>query len=227
MDQQMMMSAYGQQAPTARMSPHGNKICRVSLQQGQDLFAKQGSMIAYNGFINFMPYRESRGNRVRGRTAGEQLALMQCQGQGDLYLADYGADVVMLQLQGNGISVNGANILAFDATLTKSIGWVSGIANKFSGNGMTNIELTGNGWVAITTRGTPVVLNPSEQETCVDPDALVAWSTGLRIKSKRSARMGALVGRGTGEAMQVAFTGAGFVVVQPSEDSTDRFHIRG
>lgn len=227
MDQQTMMATYGQQAPIARMSPHGNKICRVTMQQGQDLFAKQGSMIAYTGFINFMPYRESRGNRVRGRAAGEQLALMQCQGQGDLYLADYGADVVMLQLQGNGISVNGANILAFDATLTKSIGWVSGIANKFSGNGMTNIELAGHGWVAITTQGTPVVLNPSEQETCVDPDALVAWSTGLRVKSKRSARMGALVGRGTGEAMQVAFTGAGFVVVQPSEDSTDRFHIRG
>jgi uncharacterized protein (AIM24 family) len=226
MDQQMI-AAYGQTAPTARMQPHGNKICRVAMQQGYDLFAKQGSMIAYNGFISFNPYRESRGQRFRGAMAGESLALMQCSGQGDLYLADYGADVVMMQLNNDGISVNGKNILAFDAQLEKTIEAIPGIVNKFSGNGMFNVTLRGTGWVAITTHGTPAVLDPGERETCVDPDALVAWSTGLRIKSKRSARLGALVGRGTGEAMQVAFTGSGYVVVQPSEDSTDRFHIRG
>ncbi|GAA4949965.1 AIM24 family protein [Yinghuangia aomiensis] len=226
MDQQMI-AAYGQTAPSARMQPHGNKICRVALQQGYDLMAKQGSMIAYTGFITFEPWRDSRGQRMMGSVVGERLGLMKCTGQGDLYLADYGADVVMMQLNNDGISVNAANVLAFDAQLEHKIESISGLVNKFSGNGMFNIAIRGTGWVAITTQGTPVVLNPGERETCVDPDALVAWSTGLRVKSKRSARLGALVGRGTGEAMQVAFTGAGYVVVQPSEDSTDRFHFRG
>ncbi|MDI2128027.1 AIM24 family protein [Yinghuangia seranimata] len=226
MDQQMI-AAYGQTAPTARMQAHGNKICRVAMQQGYDLFAKQGSMIAYTGFITFNPWRDSRGQRARGAITGEKVELMQCTGQGDLYLADYGADVVMLQLNGEALSVNGANILAFDAQLTKSIESIPGLAAKFSGNGMFNIKLEGTGWVAITTQGTPVVLNPGERETYVDPDALVAWSSGLRVKTKSSMRAMNLIGRGSGEAMQVAFTGSGYVVVQPSEDSTDRFHIRG
>ncbi|MDT5248554.1 MAG: hypothetical protein QOJ28_1188, partial [Mycobacterium sp.] len=34
---------------------------------------------------------------------------------------------------------------------------------------------------------------------------------------KTSFKAGALIGRGSGEALQVAFHGQGFVIVQPSE----------
>lgn len=40
-------------------------------------------------------------------------------------------------------------------------------------------------------------------------------------------KLGSLVGRGSGEAMQLGFKGTGFVVVQPSEDTADRLKIRG
>ncbi len=36
-----------------------------------------------------------------------------------------------------------------------------------------------------------------------------------------------MIGRGSGEAYQMAFSGQGIVVVQPSEDSTDRLRARG
>ena len=61
----------------------------------------------------------------------------------------------------------------------------------------------------------------------MDPDALVAWSDGLKMKGKRSFKASSLIGRGSGEAYQLGFSGQGFVVVQPSEDSTDRLRARG
>ncbi|MBH0246707.1 AIM24 family protein, partial [Streptomyces cavourensis] len=144
-----------------------------------------------------------------------------------LYLADYGADVVVLNLNNESISVNGTNLLAFDAHLTWGVERVKGMA-KFAGQGLWNVAVQGTGWVAITSRGTPIVVDcgRGEDETYVDPDALVAWSTNLKVKGKRSFKAGALIGRGSGEAYQMAFSGEGIVVVQPSEDSTDRLRVR-
>jgi uncharacterized protein (AIM24 family) len=46
---------------------------------------------------------------------------------------------------------------------------------------------------------------------------VVAWSANLQTQLKTSFRAGALIGRGSGEAVQVSFYGQGFVIVQPSE----------
>ncbi|MFE4399498.1 AIM24 family protein, partial [Kitasatospora sp. NPDC056808] len=46
-------------------------------------------------------------------------------------------------------------------------------------------------------------------------------------KGKRSFKASSMIGRGSGEAYQMAFSGEGIVVVQPSEDSTDRLRVRG
>ena len=55
--------------------------------------------------------------------------------------------------------------------------------------------------------------NPTALQTYLDPDALVAWSSGLKTKAKRSFKASALIGRGSGEAFQIGFSGQGFVVV--------------
>lgn len=55
----------------------------------------------------------------------------------------------------------------------------------------------------------------------------MAWSPNLKVKGKRSFKAQSLIGRGSGEAYQMAFSGQGIVVVQPSEDSTDRLRFRG
>ena len=45
----------------------------------------------------------------------------------------------------------------------------------------------------------------------------MAWSVHLQTSIRSTFTAGALIGRGSGEAFQVAFQGAGFVIVQPSE----------
>ncbi|WP_306324306.1 MULTISPECIES: AIM24 family protein [unclassified Streptomyces] len=218
-------------APTpvaARMENHGSNMLKVAMQTGNDLFARVGSMVAYEGFVQYEPNPPAVRQVARDWITGEGAPLMKCSGDGLLYLADYGADVVVINLGGESISVNGTNLLAFDAHLQWGVERVKGLA-KFTGQGLWNITVGGQGHVALTSRGTPIVVDcgRGEDETYVDPDALIAWSPSLKVKGKRSFRAGSLIGRGSGEAYQMGFSGEGIVVVQPSEDSTDRLRARG
>ncbi|MEU8960576.1 AIM24 family protein [Streptomyces sp. NPDC048491] len=226
MNQQL--TGYAPTPVAARMENHGSAMLKVAMVTGQDLFARVGSMVAYEGFIQYEPNPPAVRQMARDWITGEGAPLMKCTGDGLLYLADYGANVVIVNLDNDALSVNGTNVLAFDASLQWGVERVKGLA-KFAGQGLFNVKISGTGWVALTSRGTPVVVDcgSGEDETYVDPDALVAWSPNLKVKGKRSFKASSLIGRGSGEAYQMAFSGKGIVVVQPSEDSTDRLRARG
>ncbi|WP_318209106.1 MULTISPECIES: AIM24 family protein [unclassified Streptomyces] len=226
MNQQL--AGYAPTPVAARMENHGRTMLRVAMASGQDLYARTGSMVSYEGYITYEPNPPAARQVAKQWATGEGAPIMKCSGDGLLYLADYGADVVVINLQNDSISVNGTNLLAFDAHLQWGVEQVKGLA-KFAGQGLFNVEIAGTGWVALTSRGTPIVVDcgRGDDETYVDPDALVAWSPSLKVKGKRSFKASSLIGRGSGEAFQMAFSGQGIVVVQPSEDSTDRLRIRG
>ncbi|MCW7991411.1 hypothetical protein XF35_41000, partial [Streptomyces platensis subsp. clarensis] len=183
---------------------------------------------AYEGFITYEPNPPAVRQVAQQWLTGEGAPVMKCSDDGLLYLADYGADVVVINLNNESLSVNGSNLLAFDAHLQWGVERVKGLA-KFAGQGLFNVQVAGTGWVALTSRGTPIVVDcgRGDDETYVDPDALVAWSPALKVKGKRSFKASSLIGRGSGEAYQMAFSGQGIVVVQPSEDSSDRLRVRG
>jgi uncharacterized protein (AIM24 family) len=92
--------------------------------------------------------------------------------------------------------------------------------------GLFNTVLEGTGWVAICAHGTPVVLQ-TDAPTYVDAQAAIAWSANLQTSIHRTMKVGALVGRGSGEAVQLAFAGAGFVIVQASEGEGVAPHNHG
>ena len=221
-----LMQHFGQTQNRDRMSNHGAQMAKVILQPGQDVFARTGSMIAYEGLIDFNPNPPQLGNIVKSWATGEGVPLMIASGQGELYLADYGKHVIVMQLAGEALSVNGKNILAFDSSLQWNIERVKGIS-MLSGMGMFNVVIRGHGWVALTSKGTPVALDTREAPTFVDTDALVAFTEGLNVQPRKTAKLGGLFGRGSGEAFQLGFSGLGFVVVQPSEDERPTFQARG
>jgi uncharacterized protein (AIM24 family) len=221
-----LLQNYGTTPVYDRMSNHGSKIAKVVLQPGQDVFCRTGSMIAYEGLMDFNPNPPQMGQWLKSWATGEGVPLMIATGQGLLYLADYGKEVIILQLAGEGISVNGKNILAFDMSLQWGIERVKGVS-MLSGMGMFNVVIRGSGWVALTSKGPPAMLDTREAQTLVDTDALVAYTDGLKVVPKRTMKLGSLIGRGSGEAFQLGFSGAGFVVVQPSEDARPAFSVRG
>lgn len=189
------------------------KLLRVRV--GEPFQARQGSMVAYQGNVQFKYQGGGVGKFLKRAVTGEGLSLMGVEGQGDVFLADAAKEVHILQLNNSGISINGDHVLAFSNSLQWNIERVQG-AGMLTG-GLFNTTLRGTGWVAVTTEGEPVVLNAGEAPTFADTNAVVGWSLGLQTSLQKSFTAGALIGRGSGEAFQVAFHGAGFVIVQPSE----------
>ena len=64
-----------------------------------------------------------------------------------------------------------------------------------------------------------------DQPTYADPQAAVCWSASLQTGFHRADQfgLGTLIGRSTGEAFTMSFSGHGFVVVQPSEEVPGSF----
>ena len=50
-----------------------------------------------------------------------------------------------------------------------------------------------------------------------DAQAAITWSSGVSTSIKTDVNLKTLIGRGSGESIQMAFTGQGWVLVQPSE----------
>ncbi|MBV6729337.1 AIM24 family protein [Nocardioides daeguensis] len=192
------------------------RLLRVRVTE--PFMAKQGAMVAYQGNVNFNFQGGGAAKFLKKAFTGEGLSLMRVEGQGDVFLADGAQEVHILHLNNSGLSVNGQNVLAFSASLEWNVERVKG--GSIAAGGLFNTTLRGTGWVAITTDGDPVVLNPGEAPTFADANALVAWSTHLQTSIRSTVTAGALIGRGSGEAFQVAFQGQGFVIVQPSEGNS-------
>jgi uncharacterized protein (AIM24 family) len=197
-----------------RMVAQSSKMLKVTM--GPDLVARKGAMVAYEGFVDFDHEGAGIGRHLKGMMSGEKVPLMRCKGQGNLYLGANGADIISFYLDNDEITVNSPNVVAFDAHMSWDIKTVGSAAGMLAG-GMFSIAIGGSGWVALSSYGAPIVLRTDEAPTFVDKDAIIAWSRGLNVSLHRSAGLKALIGRGSGEAFQLAFQGAGYAVVQPAE----------
>ena len=191
-----------------------------------EVLARQGSMVAYQGEIAFA-YEGAGGvgRFLKKALTGEGVPLMRCRGRGDLFLAQDANELHVLDLDGDSVTVNGANVLAFEPGLTWDIRRVEG-ASALSG-GVFNMVFTGTGRLVVSAYGTPVVLGTAEAPTYADLQSAIAWSSSLQTRLVRTAGASALIGRGSGEAFQLAFAGQGFVVVQASEGPVVPRHEHG
>jgi uncharacterized protein (AIM24 family) len=202
----------------AGMRLQNSKLLKVELRG--ELMCRRGAMVAYQGQVRF----EALGTGgmakwLKSKVTGEGVPLMKMIGQGDVFLANRASDVHIIDLDaGDALSINGANVLAFDSSLQYDIRFVQGMG-MLSSAGLFNCVFSGQGRIAITTEGSPVVLQ-IDQPTYVDPQAAVCWSASLQTGYHRAEQLGlgTLIGRSTGEAFTMSLQGQGFVVVQPSEE---------
>jgi uncharacterized protein (AIM24 family) len=141
---------------------------------------------------------------------------MKVSGTGEVFLADLAQDIQLLKLEDEAITVNGANLLAFDADIDWDIKRVEGVSGMLGG-GLYNTHLEGSGYVAVISDGTPVLLEVDGDETYADPQAAITWSEGLKTSVKTNVSVKNLIGRGSGESFQMAFSGKGWLLIQPSE----------
>ncbi len=197
-----------------RFALQNPQLLRVAL--GEDVLAIKGAMVAYQGQVQFHHEKAGgMGKLLKKVLTSEDMPLMRVSGNGEVFFANEAGYVYLLELAGDGISVNGRNLLAFDANLSWDINRVKG-AGIMAG-GLFNTTVSGTGTVALCTVGHPVVLDCSQQPTYVDVQAAVAWSANLVPNVVSSMNVKSMLRGGSGEAFQYAFNGPGFVVVQPNE----------
>src|SRR5690606_16639339 len=112
---------------------------------------------------------------------------------------------------------NGNSVLAFSASIEWDIHRVQARGGMMAG-GLYNVSLRGTGYVAVTTHGEPVALDVASAPTFGDAQAVVLWTSGVQMEIKIDAGgLKSLVRGGTGEMVQMAFRGQGYVLIQPSE----------
>lgn len=98
----------------------------------------------------------------------------------------------------------------------RSCAWHAPSAAMAAG-GLFNTQVSGTGSVAVLCLGAPPML-PTDEPVCVDRDATLAWTAGVRTRMVSTFRIGNLVGRSSGERAQIEYTRrGGFVVVQCGE----------
>lgn len=185
------------------------------------VWAKAGSMVAYNGNIKFERegiLEHGVGKMFKKALTGEGTALMKANGKGTLYLADTGKKIIILHLQNDVIYVNGNNLLAFEPSINWDIKLMKRVAGMLAG-GLFNVRCEGTGMIAITTHYEPLTLKVTPyQNVITDPNATIAWSGSLEPELRTDISLKTFLGRGSGESIQMKFQGEGFVVVQPYEE---------
>ncbi|MGW0366033.1 TerD family protein [Streptomyces sp. NPDC002990] len=207
------------EAPTgARWTPQNQQLMRVDLALGgQAVLARQGSMVLYQGKVDFSYKGAGFAGRVVGNATGQEMQLMRCTGRGQVFLAENNAHLHAIELQGDGICVSAEAVLAFDESLQHEVRRIEG--HGIPGGALFTMQFQGSGTVIVKTHGVPVVL-PVTPTTFADSNAVVAWSSASQVilSSQVRLRRNAYPGH-SGETVNLQFRGApgNFIVVQPYE----------
>ncbi|MFK0210415.1 TerD family protein [Streptomyces sp. NPDC090298] len=212
------LAPYKETATGARWTPQNQQLMRVDLAMGgTPVLARQGSMVMYQGKVDFGYKGAGFAGRIVGNATGQEMQLMRCTGRGQVFLAEQGAHLHPIELQGDGICVSAENVLAFDETLQYEVRRIEG--HGIPGGALFTMQFQGTGTVVVKTHGVPVVL-PVTPTTFADCNAVVAWSAASQVilSSQVRLRRNAYPGH-SGETVNLQFRGApgNFIVVQPYE----------
>jgi uncharacterized protein (AIM24 family) len=208
-------------AESTRQDPftlQNKKLLKVFLPFGP-VKARTGSMVAYQGEATFAGATSGGMKKMfKAAVTSEGVDLMDVTGSGELFLADRAREIQVFYLENDMISVSGRSVLAFSASIEYDIQRVGGGIAGMAAGGLYNTTLRGSGYVAVTSDGDPIAFDVGQGNVFADPSAVVLWTAGVQMNIKSDVSMKSLMRGGSGEEFQMAFSGQGWVMVQPSEN---------
>src|ERR671916_1432481 len=134
------------------------RLLKVELSE-TSVMARNGAMVAYQGDVRFEHKGGGLGRLLKKAATGESLRLMEASGSGELFLASQAMLVHVLHLHNDTLTVNGQNILAFEAGIEWDVTRVKGGTAGVLAGGLFNIHLRGTGLVALVSDGEPLRLD--------------------------------------------------------------------
>ncbi|MFE5475289.1 AIM24 family protein [Nocardia sp. NPDC055165] len=205
----------------AQLFEQSKKVIEAQLA-GTSIRAISGSMVAYEGNVQFKSAGFGGGegvlNGLKRRATGEKLSLMECTGNGRVFLAVNGQNVTVVNLNNETLQVESQQLLAFAGNLRTDVRF-AGVGGMSAGSGLFTTTVSGQGQVALLSAGGPLIhLEVSPQfPLIVDPDAFVASRGNLNQSFITDVSWRSMVGQDAGEAFSLRFDGQGVVLIQPAE----------
>ena len=89
----------------------------LKVELNGEVYAKQGAMAAYQGNVEFSFHGGGVRRMLKKVISGENLQLMKVSGRGEVFFSDFGAEVQIVQLENDSLTINTSNLLAFESTL--------------------------------------------------------------------------------------------------------------
>ncbi|MER0246692.1 AIM24 family protein, partial [Streptomyces sp. HSW2009] len=117
-----------------RYAMQNPQLLRVSLTGHDDVLARKGSMVAYQGLIEFDGEFQTQSQRRARANTGEGLDLMRCSGQGTIYFANLAQYVHVVDVDNHGRTVGPGYLLGLDSARQWATGAVDS-PDRISGSG--------------------------------------------------------------------------------------------
>lgn len=203
-----------------------SRVVRAQVAPGQEILARRGAMLGYDGQIAFRPLAgqgQGVGGMVGRAMAGESTKMMATEGTGSVLYGFRGLYVSIIDLTGDSLTVEADRLLAHDANLQISMEMIASggvrqaVRGAMTGQGLFTTRVSGHGSVAVLSHGGTFALQLTGETVGVDPQAYVAHVGALNVDLKATVGFRELTGRGSGEAFQLHVSGHGTVYVQASE----------
>lgn len=205
--------------PNFRLS--GTRLLEVDIA-GETFRALNGSMVAYTGQVQFKKEGMTSGGggifgAAKRKLSGESLTLMECSGNGTVYIANEAQEINLVDLAGETLFVEASNLVALEGSVKTEVKF-NGLQGMTTGRGLATTAASGQGKIAITTDGPAIVLEVAPgQPLCVDPQAYVAHKGQLQQDFITDVNWRTAMGQNSGESFQLRFQGQGLVYIQPAE----------
>ena len=196
-----------------------DRLLEVALQ-GEKVLAIAGSMVAYTGSVKFeksLLGGEGIFGAIKRKVTSEGMQVMQASGTGTVYFAHNAAEITIIALTGEKLTIESSSLLAFDTTLKTGTSF-AGLRGAVSGQGLFSTTVEGTGSIAVISKGNLIMLEVTPSTPLrVDPDAFIGFKGDILQEFVFDVNWRTMVGQSSGESYQHKFTGSGVVFIQPAE----------
>lgn len=205
-----------------------SKVVSVKINPGTPVLARRGAMLGYDGDISFLPVH-GQGTDMRSRVgahmANETNKMMAAQGEGTIYYGHRGYYATVVELNNETLTCEADRLLVHDANLQTSVEFIGSggareaVRGMMTGQGLFTTKVHGSGKVVLLSHGGtfPLDVGGNAGSVSVDPQAYVGHTGAVTVNLTGKVGLRDAIGRGSGEAFQLKFTGTGKVYVQASE----------
>ncbi len=176
---QTTLAGFNAAETTDAFALQGPELLRVSVGE-QDTHARRASLVAHHGTVTSAPAPGPDG-------------FVLLSGTGDAFLGSRGRQLHLVMLEDEEIGASTGHLLA----------WQESVSHEPDGDAL---RLGGSGWVALSSHGTPILLDVGATRSFAHPDALVAWAPGVEVTRDEVSPLG------------LGFAGEGWALVGPARE---------